>query len=61
MRGGIDDQSNIKPGISLNQRFDHRNCAVGGILDAENELNLARIILMEIRLDILRELRFGAG
>jgi hypothetical protein len=52
MRGAV-DETKIKLGIALNQRFDDRNRPVVRILDAENELNFARIILMEIGLDIL--------
>jgi hypothetical protein len=60
VRGAVDDEMKIKPGISLNQRIDDRDCAVGGILDAEDELSLARIILMEIGLEILGEMHLGA-
>ena len=53
MRGAVDDEMKFKLGIALNQRFDDRNRPIVRILDAENELNFARIVLMEIGLDIL--------
>ena len=53
MRGGVDDQFNVELGISCNQRSDDRDRAIVRILDAEDELNFARIILMKIRLDVL--------
>ena len=60
MRGGVDDQLDVAPGISRDQRSHDRDRAVARILHAENELNLARIILMEIRLEILGKPRLGA-
>ncbi len=60
MRGGGDDQLDVKPGISRDQRLDDRDRAVARILDAESELNLARIILMEIGLEMLGKSRLGA-
>ena len=40
MHGAIDHQLKIKPRIPPHQRFHHRNCAVVGILDAENDLDM---------------------
>ena len=60
MRGRVDDELNINLGISRNQRSDDRDRAIVRILDAEDELDLAWIILMKIRLDIIGQLRFGA-
>ena len=53
MRGRVHDELNIKLGISRNQRSDDRDRVIVRILDAEDELNFARIILMKIRLDVL--------
>jgi hypothetical protein len=60
MRGRVDDELNISLGISRNQRSDDRDSAIVRILDAEDELNRAQIILMKIRLDVIGQLRFGA-
>jgi hypothetical protein len=53
MRGAVDNQLNVELRIALNQRLDDWNRAVVRVLDAENELNLARVILIEISLDVL--------
>ena len=60
MHGAVDDQLKIEPGIPLHQRFHHRNCAVVGILDAENDLDTPLVIVIQIGFDVLSELRLGA-
>ena len=60
MLSAANDQLKIEPGISLNERFYDRNCAVIVSLHPEDDLNFARIIVVEIGLQVLGELRFGA-
>ncbi len=54
MRRAVDDQLKVKLGISPHQRLDDWNRAVVGILHAEDELYIPRIVLFEIGLDVLR-------